>query len=125
MGRGPRPGDGGSIAGVAAVDMCAPPGSRCASSCARRLAKIAPNRGDADRAADLAEERRRRRGHAEQTVLDRVLCSEHEHLHDHPQAEAEHDHVDRDVHVDVSTASRESRNMPTAVGAVPTMGKMR
>ena len=50
-------------------------------------------RRDADRAADLAEERRAGGRDAEVLVVDRVLGGEHEHLHHHPEPEAEHEHV--------------------------------
>ena len=49
--------------------------------------------GDADRAADLPEQRRARGGDAEEPVVDRVLRGEHEHLHHQPEPEAEEQHV--------------------------------
>ena len=49
--------------------------------------------GDADRPADLAEERRAGTGYSEVLVVDRVLGGEHEHLHDETEAEPENDHV--------------------------------
>ena len=51
--------------------------------------------GDADRAADLADERRAGGGHAEQPLVDRVLGREHEHLHHQSEAEPEDQQVRR------------------------------
>ena len=68
-------------AGFAAAGTCAPGGSSPASSAREPVREDRAEERDADRAADLAEERRARGRDAEVLVVDRVLRGEHEHLH--------------------------------------------
>ena len=77
---------------------------------------------DADRAADLPEQRRARGGDAELLVRDGVLDREHEHLHHHAEPEAEHDHVERGLPGRHGDAEPESRHIATVITAVPTIG---
>jgi hypothetical protein len=54
----------------------------------------APKGGDADRAADGAEEGRAAGRGTQVAVVDGVLHRQHEHLHDHAEPDAEHEHVE-------------------------------
>ena len=69
--------------------------SRSASSVGEPVREDRAEQRDADRAADLPEQRRARRRHAELLVVDRVLRREHEHLHHHAEPETEHQHEER------------------------------